>query len=147
MRVNGFDALAVEWSAAGGAAEREADGDGTRNFGPPKKGGRLIDDLVEGDGGKIGELHLDDGPHALDGRADRHADHGVFGDRRIKDAPGKFVREIFGGFECAAERADILSIDENARVIAQGVRLGFANGFDVGQAHVNYAAKLKKSPL
>ena len=43
---------------------------------------------------EIGELHLDDRPHALDRRADGRADDGVLADRRIEHAAGKFLREV-----------------------------------------------------
>src|SRR5665647_35839 len=58
MRVNRLNALAVERPAAGRAAERQAHGDGTGNIRAPEKGRGLVDDLVETDGGKIGELHF-----------------------------------------------------------------------------------------
>ena len=54
----------------------------------------VVDDLIERDAGKIGELHFDDRPHAFDRRADGRADHGVFADRRVQDAAGKFLRQI-----------------------------------------------------
>ena len=93
---------------------------------------RLIDDLVEADGGKIRELHLDDGAHPFDGCAHGRADHGVFADRRIDHPPREFTRQVLRGLERAAEFAHILSVDIDARIRGQGTRLRFANGFEVG---------------
>ena len=88
---------------------------GTRNIRAPKKRRGVVDDLVEANDGKIGELHFDDRPHAFDRRADGRADHGIFADGRIHHAAGKFLGEIFGGLECAAKRADVLAVNEHAR--------------------------------
>ena len=95
----------------------------------------LVDDLVEADGGKIGELHFDDRPHPLDRRADGRADHRVFADGRIQHAPRKFLGQIFRGLERAAKRADILPVNEHARIVRQRLRLRFADGFEIGDAH------------
>ena len=96
----------------------------------------VIQDLVERDAGKIGELHFDDRPHSFQRCADRGADHRIFADRRVQDATGKFLRQTFRGFECAAEfSADILAVNENALVLAQEFRLRLANRFEVGDAH------------
>jgi len=95
----------------------------------------MIDDLIQARGGKVGELHFDDGPHALQGGADGRADHGILADRGIENAAGEFEGEILGGFESAAEGADILAVNEDAGVVGQGAGLGGANGFKVGNAH------------
>ena len=96
----------------------------------------VVQDLVERDAGEIGELHLDDRPHSFHRRADRRADHGVFADRRVQDASGKLFRQTFRGFERAAEfSADVLSVNEDALVLAQKMRLRFADRFEVGDAH------------
>ena len=105
----------------------------------PEKRRGLVDDLIEADGGKIGELHFDDRPHAFNRRADGQADHRVFGDGRIQNAAGKFLRQIFRGLERAAERADILPVNEHARIVAQGVGLRFADGFEVGDVSAPFS--------
>ena len=92
---------------------------GTGHLRAPEQRRGLVDDLVETGGGKIGELHLDDRPHALDGRADGQADHRILADGRVNHPPGKFLRQIFRGLERAAERADILPVNEHARIVAQ----------------------------
>src|ERR1051325_7065200 len=96
--------------------------------------GGLIDDLIETNGGEIRKLHLDDWPHAFDGGADRQPDHRIFADGRINDPAGKLLGETLGRFKGAAERADILAVDEDAGVVGQGAGLGFADGFEVGDA-------------
>ena len=96
----------------------------------------VVEDLVERDAGEISELHLDDRPHSFHRRADRRADHGVFADRRVQDAPGKLFRQTFRGFERAAEfSGDVLAVNENALVFAQEFRLRLADRFEVGDAH------------
>src|SRR5437588_8542472 len=99
------------------------------------KGGRLVDDLVETDGGEIGELHLDDRPHSLDGSANREAHHCILADWRINDPPGELLRQVPGGFERTAERAHVLSVNEHARVLRQRARLSFPDGIEVSNAH------------
>ena len=108
---------------------------GTGNIRAPKKRRRVIDDLVEAHRGEIGELHFDDGPHAFDGRADGRTNDGILADRRIDDATGKFFRQIFGGFERAAEIAHILPVDINPRIVRQRLGLRFTDGFEIGDAH------------
>ena len=76
----------------------------------------------------IGRMPFDRG-------ADGQAHHGIFADRRVDHAPGKFLRQVLGGLERAAERAHVLAVDEHARVVRQRARLGFADGFQVGDAH------------
>ena len=135
MRVNRFEALAVKRSAAGRAAEWQADGDGAGDIRAPKKCRGLVDDLIECDGGKIRKLHFDDWPHPFDGGANSEADNRIFADGRVEDATGKFLLQIFCGLERAAECADILPVDEDARVVAERVGLGFADGFEIGNTH------------
>jgi len=57
-----------------------------------------------------------------------------YGNSRIAvfDRSGKFLRQIFRGLERAAERADILPVNENTRIVAQRMSLRFADGIDVG---------------
>ncbi len=63
------------------------------------------------------------------------ADHRILADRRIDHAPGKFLGQILGGLERAAERAHVLAVNEHPRIVGQRSRLRFANGFEVGDAH------------
>ncbi len=136
MRIDPFHALAVERAAAFRSAGRQTHRDRAGGLGPPILRARVIENLVERDAGEIRELHLYDRPHAFHGRADRRADHGVFADRRVQDAPGKLFRQAFRRFERAAEfSGDVLSVDEDAVVIAQKIRLRFADRFEVSDAH------------
>ena len=73
MGINGLHALAMEGAAPRGAAKREADGERTGDLRAPKHGGRLIHDLVEAHGGEVGELHLNDRAHPLQGGSDRRS--------------------------------------------------------------------------
>ena len=54
--------------------------------------GGLVEDLVQPGRRKIGELHFDDRPHSLDGRANGGADDGVLADRRVKLHIGRGIR-------------------------------------------------------
>ena len=135
MRVNRFQTLAVKGSAARRAAERQANRDGAGDIRAPKKRRSLVYDLVERHRGKIRELHFDDWPHAFNRRADGETNHRVFADGRIQNATGKFLLQIFCGLERAAERTDVLPVNKYARIVAQGVGLRFADGFEIGDAH------------
>ena len=135
MRVNRLDALAVKRSAARRAAEGEADDEGTRHLGAPEQRRGLIHDLVEAHRGEVGELHLDDWPHPFDRGTDGRTDDGVFADRCVDHAPRIFLREILGRLERASELPDILAVDIDARIFGKRAGLGFANGFEIGDAH------------
>ena len=97
--------------------------------------GEVVDDLVEADGGKIGELHFDNGAGAFDRRAHRQPDDGVLAERCVHDASGKFGGQVFRRLEGPAKSPDVLPVDEDARVIGQRFLLRSADGFEVGDAH------------
>ena len=71
---------------------------------------------------------------------DGQAEHGVFADRRVNHPPRELLRQVLGGLERAAERADILPVNEHARVVRQRPRLRLANRFQVGDAHLRSSA-------
>src|SRR6185437_2389628 len=135
MRVKRFHRLAVKRSAAGSAAARQANGNRTRNIRAPEQGRGLIDDLVESNRREIGVLHFNNRAAAFDGGANAEADNRVLTDGSVHHAAGKFLREIFCGLERAAKRANVLSVNKNSRVVSQCLRLGFADCFNVGNAH------------
>ena len=137
MRVDSLHRLAVKRAAARRATGGHANGDGARHVGAPVKRGGLVDDLIESDGGKVGKLHLDDGPRAFDSGTDGHADHGVFADGRIEDATGEFFAEILGGLESTAKGGDILTVKEYGGIVTQSFVLRLTNGFEVGDAHAS----------
>src|SRR5271156_3100825 len=115
MRIECLHALRVKRPRAGGAAARKTDGDGTGNLRAPVERGRLIDNLVEADRREIRELHLNDRAHALNGRPNGRTNDRVFAERRIEHPARIFLRQTFGGLESAAELADILPVDVDAR--------------------------------
>ena len=135
LRVDTLHALAVEGARAGCAAGWQAHRDRDRHPGPIEMRGRLVDDLVESQRGEIRELHFHDRAHALDGRAHRHADHGILGDRCVEHAVGKLHGESLRRLEGTAESRDVLAVEEDPVVLAQELFLGLTDGVDVGYAH------------
>src|SRR5262249_39926188 len=96
----------------------------------------VVENLIQGDARKIRKLHFDNRPHSLHRGADGSADDSIFTDGRIQYALWKFLRQTFRCFERAAKcAADILSVDENAIVVAQQFRLRFANRLEISDAH------------
>ena len=137
MRVDGLHRLAVKRTAARRATGGHADGDWAWHIRAPVECGGLIDDLIEADGGKVGELHFDDRPCAFHGGTDGHTDHGVLADGRIEDTTGEFFAEVLGGFEGTAESGDVLTIEEHRWIVAECLVLRLTNGFEVGDAHAS----------
>jgi hypothetical protein len=85
-------------------------------------------------------LHFHDGARAFDRGADGETDDGVLAQGRIHDAAGKFGGQIFRRFEGAAERADVLSVNKNARVVGQCFFLRGTDGFEVCDAQSSSAS-------
>ncbi len=135
MRVKRLQALAVKRSAAGNPARRHPNRDRAWHPRAPIERGRLVDDLIEPRRGKIRILHLDDRAHAFDGRANGRPHHGVLADRRVQHPPGKFLRQLLGRFERAAEGAHVLSVNEDTRIVRQRFGLRLPNRLQVGDAH------------
>src|SRR4029450_9789887 len=126
----------MERAAPFGAATRQPNRDRDRYIGAPVMRSGIVEDLVERDAGEIGKLHFHNRPHALERSADGRAHHGVLADRRIQDASGKFFGQSFGRLECAAEGSThVLSVDEDAFVIAQESRLRFTDSLEISDAH------------
>ncbi len=122
--------------AASGVAPRwQANGDWTRNPGPPEKSGRLIHDLVNGHGRKVSELHLDDRTHSLDGGPDRTAHHGILTNGSIQNPPWKFFGQILGGLESASEISDVLTVNVHPFIVPESLFLRFPNRFEVCNSH------------
>ena len=69
----------------------------------------------------------------------------------FRTRPGNSFRQTFRGLERAAKfPADVLPVNENALVLAQEMRLGFADGFEVGDAHRNLVdqfARRDRAPI
>src|SRR6267378_7839717 len=126
----------MEWSAAFCAAGRQTNGDRDRYICPPVMGPGVVQDLVQGDTGKIGELHFDNRSHSLNRGPDCGSNHRVFADRRVQYAPGKFFSQTFCCFESATKSAaDVLPIDKHAFVITEQLCLRLADCFEIGDAH------------
>jgi hypothetical protein len=105
----------------------------------------VVVDLVHADAEEVDEHQLDDGPHALDGRADAQADERGLGDRRVDD-PGRAepVQQPGGGAEDAAVRADVLA-EVDHRLVAfhlggDAVDHGLGRGEAVGFRGGGHAA-------
>ena len=80
----------------------------------------LVDDLVEGDRGEVGELELDHGTEPGERGADPAADEAALGQRRVPDPLGAVALvEALGRPEEAADRADVLAHHDHVRVGVQ----------------------------
>ena len=91
----------------------------------------LMQQLIESHIEEIDELHFADRSHAHERRADRGAQNGGFGDRRVTHALGsEALQQALGHAECAAEHANILADNEHPRVFGHqlGVRRAQAFG-------------------
>src|SRR5438874_1774140 len=53
------------------------------NIGPPVMRAGVVENLIQGDAGKIGELHFHNWAHTFERSADGRADHGIFANRRV----------------------------------------------------------------
>jgi hypothetical protein len=135
LGINPFHALAVERARTRRATRWQAHGDRDGHAGAVKMRGGLIDDLVEGDRREIRKLHLNDRPHALDGRTHGQTDHRIFRERAIKHTIRKLLRQSLGRLEGPAEGGDVLAIEKHARIFAQQGFLRLTDGIDVGNAH------------
>src|SRR5665647_1345302 len=72
--------------------------------------GHVVVDLVHADAEEVGEHELDDGSHALHGRADAKADEGGLREGRVQHTLGaEAVDEPGGGGEDAAVRTDVFA--------------------------------------
>ena len=101
-----------------------------------------VDELVEGAGDEVGELHLADRPHADDRGADRAADHRLLGDRRVDHAVGpELLLQAGGHLERAAEGADVLAEQQHALVLAQRHAQRVGDRLQVGELASRRGAK------
>jgi hypothetical protein len=96
----------------------------------------VVQDLVQSGAREIRELHFDNRPHSLHRSANGRANDRIFTDRRVQYAPWEFLRQAFRCFERAAEcPPDVLSVNENAIIVAQQFCLCFPDRFEIGEAH------------
>src|ERR1019366_9040001 len=136
MRVDCLHALAMERTTARSAAAGQANRDRAGDPGSPMQGGRLIDDLVEGGRGEIGELHFDNRPHSLNGRTHRQSEHCIFANGGVYYPAGESLRQILGCLERTAESAYILAVNKHARIVRQRPCLCLPNCLQVSNAHL-----------
>ena len=95
---------------------------------------RLVDDLLHRERCEIGELELEDRPHAGHRRADGDAGTAELGDRRIHDAlRAEALDEIARDLKGAAINADILAHQEDALIRLHGNRHGFLDRLGIAQ--------------
>ena len=77
----------------------------------------MVDYLSHAAHREIGKLHLDNGTHPLDRGAYRDADDGILAQRSVEHPSRKFFGVILGGLEGATERANVLTLHKNARIV------------------------------
>ena len=83
---------------------------------------RVVHELVEAGRDEVVELDLADRPLPGERRADADAEHGAFGERRVDDAIAELLQQRPQQQErVAVAAADVLAVDEHARIGAQRV--------------------------
>ena len=93
---------------------------------------RLIDQLVHADGQKVAEHQLGDGPQSGRRRADRAADDGAFGDRRVAHSiRAELIYHSGADTEAAAERADVFAEQYDVGVFTHPYAHALADAFSV----------------
>ena len=132
----GFEALAVLCRSARTGAGRKSHDDRHRHLAAEHEAHlrRLIDDLLHGERGEVGELELEDRPHT--GHRSAHCDARAteLGDRRVHHAIGtEALHQIARHLKSAAINADILTHEEHALIRLHGDRHGLLNRLSVAQ--------------
>ena len=95
----------------------------------------VVDELIESGGDEIVELHFADRPQPGQRGADAHAEHGAFGERRVADAIAVLLEQRAQQQErVAVLAADVLAVDEHARIGAQRIADAEHHGFEEGAA-------------
>ena len=136
MAEPGFEALAVLRGRARAGAGRKAHHDRHRHLAAQHEAHlrRLVDDLLHRQRREIGELELEDRPHAGHRRTDGDARAAKLGDRRVHHAVGaEALDQIARHLEGAAIDADVLAHQEDALVGFHGDRHGFLDGLRIAQ--------------
>ena len=84
--------------------------------------GRVVDELIEAAGDEVVELHLANRPLAGERRTDAHAQHAALRDRRVDEAIAElFEQRAEQQKRVAVSAADVLAVDEDARIGAERV--------------------------
>ena len=119
-------------AAVGGAADH--DGAVDQAAGHVTDVGRVVEDLVEGDGVEGPEHELHHGTDAEHRSAHAHADEAGFGDGRVDDAVGaEFFEEAFGDLVGSMELGDFLTHEDDVFVAGEFFGKGGADGFAVSK--------------
>ena len=80
----------------------------------------VVHELIEPGRSEVVELHFGDRPLPRDRRPDRDAEDRILGNRRVDDAVAELLQQRTQQEERAAiEAADILTVDEDARIGAK----------------------------
>ncbi len=126
-----FGVLRMIRAGVAQAAARHAD-DHRRSAAPSVPVlGRVVDELIEPRGDEVIELHLADRTLSGNRRADAHAEHAALADRRVDQAVAEFLEERPQQQERVAVRAaDVLAVDEYARIGAQRITDAEHHGFE-----------------
>jgi hypothetical protein len=117
----GLGVLAVIGPGVAEPAPRHADDHGHGRAPAVADLGRAVDELVEAGSHEVVELHLADGPLAREGGPDAHPEHTTLRQGRVEDAVAELLEERAQQQEgVAVFPADVLAVDEDARIGAQG---------------------------
>ena len=82
----------------------------------------MIEQLVDGDAGEVGELIFQHRPHAIDGRADADTSDRILEIGALITATRKGFRQTLGDFEgTAKDPTDILAVDEHLVLLGQRI--------------------------
>ena len=93
--------------------------------------GGHVHELVDAKRDEVHEHDFHDRARTDDGRADRHAGEGGFGDRGVADAFGaELVDQSARDAEGAAVGGDVLAHDEDAGILREGLVEGVADELD-----------------
>jgi hypothetical protein len=81
------------------------------------QGGRVVDDLIQGQQAEVDGHDLHDGAHAAEGGTDAGTEEGVLGQRRVAHPLGtELLEQAVADLEGAAVAAHVLPHQEHARI-------------------------------
>ena len=136
-----LEILRVERTGAHSAAGRAPERERHAVPGPVAAAGGEVGDHVEGAGGEVEELVLDDRTKALEGGAHRDAGEPLLADRRVEDpVRPERVEEPLGEAEGSTVASDVLAEEEHARIPLHLVAERPPDGREVGDHRDSYAA-------
>src|SRR5579863_1540732 len=125
----------MKWAAFGAAAGGAANDQRRWYAAAPVKLARHVDNLVKTAGNEVDKLHLGDGAHTHDGRANRGTNDGSFRHRRINHTlRPELFQQAHVDFERASISANIFAEQENGLIAAHLFAHGLANRFQIGNS-------------